>query len=49
MPQRSSWLAAQMLIYQHLTDLAILAEFFLNLFILQLLLNASNNNHLVSV
>ena len=26
MPQRSSWLAVQMLINQHLTDLAILAE-----------------------
>ncbi len=26
MPQRSSWLAGQMLINQHLTDLAILAE-----------------------
>ncbi len=26
MPQRSSWLAVQTLINQHLTDLAILAE-----------------------
>ncbi len=34
MPQRSSLLAGQMLIYQHLTDLAILAEFFLTLFLL---------------
>ncbi len=32
MPQRSSWLAVQMLINQHLTDLASLAEFFLTLF-----------------
>lgn len=34
MPQHSSWLAVQTLINQHLTDLAILAEFFLTLFLI---------------